>query len=209
MKTDLLFFALCASLFTRCDSVDELNDNADASDTDTDGDCDEDGGQGDCEAPWGWYDATSGLCWENPPTTTDAMAWADAAAYCDALVLGGHCDWRLPSISELRTFVRGCDALMPGGECGVTDDCTDLVTCWNESGCGGQSGCDGLGGPGEGGMYWDPEIIGGGVFIYWSATGNPPSSNSGYVFYIRFSNMILTDGEAATPNNFRCVRTGL
>jgi hypothetical protein len=93
-----LFIALCVS----CGDVGELRDNADASDTDTDADCDEDGGMGDCGAPWGWYDEVTGLCWELPPFTDD-MTLYDAEAHCEAGVSGGHCDWRLPTISELRS----------------------------------------------------------------------------------------------------------
>ena len=31
--------------------------------------------------------------------------WADAVAYCDTLVLGGHDDWRLPTLYELVAIV--------------------------------------------------------------------------------------------------------
>jgi hypothetical protein len=30
--------------------------------------------------------------------------WYDAAQYCEDLVLGGHDDWRLPRIDELKTI---------------------------------------------------------------------------------------------------------
>ena len=142
---------------------------------------------------------------------TAAILWEDMLAYCDALVLGGRGDWRLPSISELRSFVRGCDALMTGGECGVTDECTQETGCWNNS-CeaGSEVGgpCEFGNGPGEDGMYWDPEIISGGTFIYRSSTAMNPSAPFD-IWYIRFSNMILYDGEATTTSNLRCVRTGL
>jgi len=31
--------------------------------------------------------------------------WSEALAYCEALVWGGHDDWRLPDIKELRAMI--------------------------------------------------------------------------------------------------------
>jgi len=33
------------------------------------------------------------------------MPWEDAITYCEALTLGGHGDWRLPNINELKSIV--------------------------------------------------------------------------------------------------------
>jgi len=66
-----------------------------------------------------WYDSSSGLTWQNPPTKT-RMNWQAAVDYCSSLTFaeGG---WRLPTIGELRTLIRGCVDTETSGNCGVND----------------------------------------------------------------------------------------
>ena len=68
-------------------------------DTDTDADSDADtddavdsgidgGGQpADCPADVAWYDDSTGLCWQNPPSE-ETMGWQEAIDYCENLSLG-------------------------------------------------------------------------------------------------------------------------
>ena len=49
-------------------------------------------------------DTSTGLTWQKD-TPEDAANWEQALAYCESLSLGGHTDWRLPDINELRSLV--------------------------------------------------------------------------------------------------------
>ena len=44
-------------------------------------------------------DNNTGLQWQDNVNTN--KNWTDAIAYCEALSLGGHTDWRLPNFNEL------------------------------------------------------------------------------------------------------------
>ena len=68
---------------------------------------------------------------------TEHKKWAEAKTYCESLEEDGFSDWRLPTVSELRTLVRNCDKTAPGGSCGITDECTKHSDCWSIdcSGC--------------------------------------------------------------------------
>jgi len=60
------------------------------------------------------------------------MDWYDAKYYCDNLNEDGYYDWRLPTISELRTLVKGCFRTESDGPCGVRDSCRAGI-CWTSS----------------------------------------------------------------------------
>ena len=49
-------------------------------------------------------DGVTGLMWQQTVSAT-TYAWADALAYCPTLTLGGHSDWRLPSIVEVASIL--------------------------------------------------------------------------------------------------------
>jgi hypothetical protein len=117
-----------------------------------------------------WTDPSSGLTWQVTPPNNE-MQWADAKSYCDNLTLAGG-GWHLPTISELRSLIRGCDGTVTGGVCGVTYDCLDS-TCWNNA-C---AGCGKFGGPGTDGAYWPDGISGNIDWYYWSSS---PAADSAY-----------------------------
>ena len=68
-----------------------------------------------------------------------SMSWDEAKAYCEGINEDGHSDWRLPTISELRTLIKDCPATEFGGECKVTDYCLSYDNCC----IGACSGCSG------------------------------------------------------------------
>ncbi|MBW2457725.1 MAG: DUF1566 domain-containing protein [Deltaproteobacteria bacterium] len=117
-----------------------------------------------------WTDPGSGLTWQT--VHQDPLTWDDANAYCDQLTLGGHDDWRLPTISDLRTLVRGCPTQSPDGACGVADDCLSnscTDTCFPcVSGQGPTSGCYGPAElSGECGSYWSSSSWNGDGSVWW------------------------------------------
>lgn len=47
-----------------------------------------------------WTDAATGLTWAKQDNGTDVY-WRQASSYCANLNLGGHSNWRLPTIEEI------------------------------------------------------------------------------------------------------------
>ena len=58
----------------------------------------------DTTTPGVVVDDVTGLAWQRA-RSADAMLWKDASTTCANLVLGGHDDWRLPSLIELVSIV--------------------------------------------------------------------------------------------------------
>ncbi|HYH17645.1 MAG TPA: DUF1566 domain-containing protein [Azospirillum sp.] len=50
-------------------------------------------------------DLNTGLTWAQAPTTSK-LTWSAAVSNGESLVLGGHDDWRLPSIKELYSLIK-------------------------------------------------------------------------------------------------------
>lgn len=83
---------------------------------------------------------------KNESPQTENMQWSEKAAekmfardavdYCENLSESGHDDWRLPTISELRSLIQNCEETKIGGSCGVADNCLSQNDCQNKA-------CDG------------------------------------------------------------------
>ena len=109
---------------------------------------------GEC-VNFAWIDSTWGFMWQNAEIESVSMAsWKEQAAieHCSGLHLGGHTDWRLPTIDELRTLIRGCSTTESSGECPLKHDCAN---CLDQS-C---IGCSAWGGPADS-CYWPGEMLG-------------------------------------------------
>ena len=110
-----------------------------------------------------WTDPASGLTWMNP-TESPRKEWYEAEQYCADLEFGGSTDWRLPTIYELRSLVRGCPATQAGGTCNIDEDSCLAFSCWGDS-CNckmdscGDNHCSYRDGPATGGgtcqQKWD------------------------------------------------------
>jgi len=120
------------------------------------------GGRFECGAET-CTDPVSGLVWQKTPATIDT--WSNAITHCEGLDLAGHATgWRLPTISELRTLIRGCPATVPGGSCGVTDGC--LTAGCRDASC---YECISSEGPADG-CYWPGAGLEGPCSYYWSSS---------------------------------------
>ena len=108
-----------------------------------------------------WQDPTTGLTWQ-ATTGGNMLTSEDASEYCASLSLDGG-GWRLPTIGELRTLIRGCPGTEDGGNCTVGDGCLDS-SCWIDS-C---AGCPNAEGPGLDRDY-RPDAIKGEPWL-WSSS---------------------------------------
>jgi len=148
-----------------------------------------------------WEDPVTGLCWQDPPrdSTGDGVGLYSATQYCEGLGDG----WRVPTIDELRSLVRGCAELETGGACGLNDpNCLVEDECWED--CSQLSYADGDG-PGQGGQYQVSELSvnGSGEMISKSLT-EPGCDECVDALYLEFRwcEISVSDGFSSV----RCVR---
>jgi len=175
----LLIFSL--AVVACSDDDDDDDDNNDTNDDDDDDDV--------------WTDPVTGLMWQNPGSA-EGMIQSEAETYCDDLVYAGFDDWRLPTISELRSLITDCEVTATDGECEVIDDC--LWDCFDLI-C---NGCDYEQGPADG-CYWNAELTGTCEW-YWSSSLDENDSLWGVHF--RNAAVGVDDSDDGVPPFVRCVR---
>jgi AAA ATPase containing von Willebrand factor type A (vWA) domain len=133
------------------------------------------------------------------PRSPDQMLITDASPYCRNLTAYGFDDWRLPTISELRTLIQNCPNTETGGQCELTDSCSDYKECWTKSDCFSDF-CP------SGGDYSKFGDTG----WYWSSSGyQPPSAeidDRGSAYGVNFSDATMANTIGWVPMNVRCIR---
>ena len=152
------------------------------------------------ESPEGvWTDPESGLMWQVQGQDNEGkrFTWQEAEEYCGGLKLGGYSDWHLPTISELRSLIRGCEKTRAGGECNMTDDCL-AHSCWSDA-C---TGCEWGKGP-SGSCYW-PDAIKGNCGSYWSSS--LIEGESDLALYVGFASASIHSNRTENSMLVRCVR---
>ena len=164
----ILFLCSIGLVSFACESSEESNEkgSSESDDDDNDADLPEEV----------WNDPDSGLMWQ-VTSTSGWTNWYSAIDHCESLVYAGYDDWKLPSISQLRSLIRGCQKTQTGGDCGVTDSCVDYTMGCENSACGG---CVEYEGPAKNGCYWPDEmngvnVIGGNYPCgwFWSSSEDP------------------------------------
>ena len=152
-------------------------------------------------------DPVTGLRWENDRPYDDTMRYWQAKDHCTSLGAG----WRIPSVDEVRSLIRGCPSTQTGGACKVTVSCPnrDSGGCYSASACDGP--CGYMDGPGASGCYWDAQLVQGCMW-YWSST--PIPDRPGYAWAVNYAIGMLKEALPGTSGDMfgtrlhvRCVRS--
>ncbi len=106
------------------------------------------------------------------PQYTDWVNWETADYHCQVLEECGYDDWRLPTISELRTLIKKCSYTVTDGTCGVTDYClaeschdpSCYICTWHDDGRYSRLG--------SAGVLWSSSEVEGNNFSVWNADFN-------------------------------------
>ena len=78
-------------------------------------------------------DASTHYVWSQVDYFKTYASWKEKAVECRELNFGGISQWRIPTIDEIRTVLTASDKLKTGGECPITDACSDFSTgCFGE-----------------------------------------------------------------------------
>ena len=123
-----------------------------------------------------------------------AAKWEQAKQSCDKLEEGGHSDWRLPNIDELRTLIQNCST-ETGGECKVSEK----NGCLSSKCFGITCSCDEEKNKGYYSKLGDTAVL-------WSSTSLSNDTDSAWVVY--FGRGKVGTRTKFGYNYFRCVRSG-
>ena len=134
--------------------------------------------------------------WSEKNSTS--MNWDEAAGYCEDLVEGGYDDWRLPSISELRSLIRNCAVTETGGDCEIADWCVWVGECNNDE-------CDGCPSAGDGrySKLGDTRSL-------WSSTpveGYEERGQYGVAWQVEYARAQVRYASKQNPKPVRCIRS--
>jgi uncharacterized protein DUF1566 len=173
---------------------------SDGTSTDTDTDT----GTGSETGPGVWTDTSTDLMWQNPNLDNAVLNWSDAVDYCGDLSVSSYSDWRLPTISELRTITSGCASIAPDGLCGVTDSCLSAADCQDA----GDSDCGGCGGTVNDSIeqYLNPELSQFVADTIWSSSERSDKPELNRAWGLSFLYGSITSWNKDLSEAVRCVR---
>ncbi len=148
------------------------------------------------------YDPSSGLLWQKQQGAPMFHEYAEQ--YCRELRIGDLKGWRLPTVAELRTLIRGCSATIQKGPCMVRDTCLG-GQCLNDD-----CDCAAYNGPGEEGLYWqtgvwlDPEWKSKSGF-FWSSSRPADVESGKQAWGVSFATGGIAVHDPSTAGYARCV----
>ena len=173
-------------------------DDPDADQTDVATDGDDDRSDNDSEPAEERCVTIDDNLWS--PRAPDQMDCQNAMEYCSSLDKCGFNDWRLPTVSELRTLIQNCPNTETGGNCETEDSCLDHGECWKWQDCYSDF-CSSEGDYsklGDKGWFWSssdyrtPFVM----LEEWS-------NNS---YGVNFSNATLIKNSCSLKSSVRCIR---
>ena len=129
------------------------------------------------------------LIWSD--RSLNKMKWETAKKYCENLSEGNFTDWRLPTISELKTTIN-CNYVR--SSCKVSDSCLSSSCYSSDCYCSGKSN--------NGGYYsklGDPDWV-------WLWSSSTLSDSTGYAWRVGFGNGNVNYFNKSDYNYVRCVR---
>ena len=129
-----------------------------------------------------------GLQWSKKARST--MTWKKAVNYCKNLNEGGHSDWRLPNIDELRTLIQNHSGTQTGGTCKISEKAGKLAWSDRTSDCNGRDGSN-FSKLGDTEEFWSSSTL---------------SDTTHAACYVNFDNGGVGDSHKLNDDNVRCVR---
>ncbi len=133
------------------------------------------------------------------PLSPDQKNCKNAIEYCNNLNKCGFDDWRLPTVSELRTLIQNCPNTETEGNCELTDSCLYDRECWRWQDCYSNF-C-----PSDG----DYSKLGDKGWFWSSSAYRPsisPDDGGGNAYAVNFSNATLINNYCDLQSSVRCIR---
>ncbi|HSW59987.1 MAG TPA: DUF1566 domain-containing protein [bacterium] len=182
-----MFFSINSCVVTG--STDLNGDSGDSGDSGNSGDSGDSGNLSCSKGDSDIADKIEGWSELSP----EPLWYFESVMYCENLEEGGFTNWRLPRISELRSLVKDCPELEPGGKCEISSEslsgeCHNNCSCYEINNDQNKS-------------Y--SKI--GDVIPLWSFSFDP--ENTYNVWFIDFENGYLDQMEKDQKLKFRCVRS--
>ena len=147
-------------------------------------------------------DASTHYVWSQVDFFMTEISWKDKAVQCRESKSGGISQWRIPTIDEIRTILTSSDKLKTGGECTVTDACSDFSAgCFDEEYEGKCTEEEGNGG-------FESSLYDYGAYIL-SGTISDESDGVYYAWAVDLTNGSLSERASTSSDDYsisRCIK---